>query len=290
MRETSVPPHNASELSVMPHQKIIAKSWRKQPILNVAVDELSLHQLLDELLEGVVFTLNPDHMFFLQRDLEFLRCYKDADFVTADSKYVYWGLKFLRRRIAEKVSGSDLVPAFLDFHRSNLNVKVFYLGAQSGVAQQAQRNSNNRAGREIVVGALSPSMNFVESFEEIQSAIALINSSGANVLIVGLGAPKQEKWIMKHRHLLPNVKIYMGVGAAIDYEAGHVSRAPSWMTQNGLEWVYRIATEPRRYWRRYARDLEYFWLLLLDKLNLYQSPIDAGESNSTKYSGRSSHD
>jgi UDP-N-acetyl-D-mannosaminuronic acid transferase (WecB/TagA/CpsF family) len=64
----------------------------------------------------------------------------------------------------------------------------------------------------------------------------------------------------------------MGVGATIDYEADAVRRAPRWMTQNGLEWLYRISTEPRRYWRRYARDMEYFWLLLLDAAGRYRAP------------------
>ena len=94
----------------------------------------------------------------------------------------------------------------------------------------------------------------------------MINDSKATCLIVGLGAPKQEVWIVKHRHLMPHVKVYMGVGATIDYEADAVRRAPRWMAQNGLEWVYRMTTEPRRYWRRYARTLEYFWLVLLRPL------------------------
>ena len=64
----------------------------------------------------------------------------------------------------------------------------------------------------------------------------------------------------------------MGVGATIDYEAGAVPRAPRWMTRSGLEWVYRITTEPRRYWRRYLRDMEYFWLLALDGMGLYRQP------------------
>ena len=108
---------------------------------------------------------------------------------------------------------------------------------------------------------------------EIAETIAMINASGATCLIVGLGAPKQEIWITRHRQAMPGVKVFMGVGAAIDYEAGHVSRAPRWMTRTGLEWLYRLATEPRRYWRRYLRDVEYFWLLLLDGLGLYRSPM-----------------
>ena len=116
-------------------------------------------------------------------------------------------------------------------------------------------------------------MQFVKDEAEIADTIRIINESGANVLIVGLGAPKQEIWMVKYRHAMPGVKIYMGVGATIDYEAGVVARAPRWMTRRGLEWVYRITTEPRRYWRRYLRDLEFFWLVLVDGLGLYKSPF-----------------
>jgi UDP-N-acetyl-D-mannosaminuronic acid transferase (WecB/TagA/CpsF family) len=77
---------------------------------------------------------------------------------------------------------------------------------------------------------------------------------------------------------MPAVKVYMGVGATIDYEANAVRRAPRWMAQNGLEWVYRMATEPRRYWRRYARQLEFLWLVLLDRFGLYRPPAKLGET------------
>jgi exopolysaccharide biosynthesis WecB/TagA/CpsF family protein len=92
------------------------------------------------------------------------------------------------------------------------------------------------------------------------------------VLIVGLGAPKQEIWIDRYRGAMPNVRIFMGVGATIDYEADAVPRAPRWMTRNGLEWLYRITTEPKRYWRRYLRDMEFFWLVAMDGLGRYRPP------------------
>ena len=71
---------------------------------------------------------------------------------------------------------------------------------------------------------------------------------------------------------MPNVKVFMGVGATIDYEAEAVRRAPPWMARHGLEWVYRMTTEPRRYWRRYTRTLEFFWLVVLDRFALYRPP------------------
>jgi len=249
------------------------RPWPRSRMLNVWVDNLSMAELMTALDEGIVWTLNPDHLYHLQRNRDFYEAYRQADFITSDSKYVYWGLAWIGRRIKEKVSGSDIVPAYCAYHAKNPAVRVFLLGAKPGIAQQAMERINARVGSQIVVGAHSPSMNFVNDEAEIAEAIAVVNASGATCLIVGLGAPKQEIWITRHRHAMPNVKVYMGVGAAIDYEAGAVKRAPRWMTRSGLEWVYRITTEPRRYWRRYLRDMEYFWLLLLDGLGLYRSPM-----------------
>jgi exopolysaccharide biosynthesis WecB/TagA/CpsF family protein len=241
-------------------------------MLNVWIDNLSMAELMEELREGIVWTLNPDHLYHLQRNEDFYRAYRQADFITSDSKYVYWSTHWLGRPIQEKVSGADLVPAFCDYHRNNPNIKVFLLGAKPGIAAIAQQRINERAGRDMVVGALGPSMNFVNDPTETQQAIDQINTSEANVLIVGLGAPKQELWITRNRNRMPNVKIYMGIGAVIDYEANVVKRAPQWMTRNGLEWVYRITTEPRRYWRRYLRDMEFFWLVLKDRIGRYSPP------------------
>ena len=242
-------------------------------LLNVWVDNLSMAELMAAREQGIVWKRNPDHLYHLQRNRVFYDAYRQADFITSDSKYVYWGLAWIGRRIKEKVSGSDIVPAYCAHHAGNPAVKVFLLGAAPGVAQRALERINARVGAQIVVGAHSPSMRFVNDPAEIADTIALINASGATCLIVGLGAPKQEIWITRHRHLMPGVKVYMGVGAAIDYEAGHVKRAPRWMTRTGLEWLYRLTTEPRRYWRRYLRDLEYFWLLFLDGVGLYRSPM-----------------
>jgi N-acetylglucosaminyldiphosphoundecaprenol N-acetyl-beta-D-mannosaminyltransferase len=248
------------------------REWPRSRLLNVWVDDLSMSQLMQRLDSGMVLTLNPDHLYHLQRNPAFFSAYRKADFITSDSKYVYWSLGWIGRRIQEKVSGSDIVPAFCHHHRDNPDVKVFLLGAAPGIAQKARERINAREGREIVVGAHGPSMNFVNDGKEIDDVLRTIRASGATVLIVGLGAPKQEIWMDRYRAAMPNVRIFMGVGATIDYEADAVVRAPRWMTRNGLEWLYRMTTEPKRYWRRYLRDLEFFWLVLLDGLGLYRAP------------------
>jgi len=249
-----------------------ARAWPRSRLLNVWVDDLTMSELMDKLDRGMVFTLNPDHLYHLQRNAAFFSAYRKADFITSDSKYVYWALGWIGRRIQEKVSGSDIVPTFCHHHRNDPATKVFLLGAAPGIAQRALERINAREGRDIVVGALGPSMNFVNDEVEIADALRRINESGATVLIVGLGAPKQEIWMDRYRSAMPNVRVFMGVGATIDYEADAVVRAPRWMTRNGLEWLYRITTEPKRYWRRYLRDVEFFWLVLLDGIGLYRPP------------------
>lgn len=248
------------------------RRWRRARILNAWVDDLTVEQLIERMDRGMLFTLNPDHAYHLQRNPAFAAAYRDAGFVTSDSKYVYWGLGALGRGIQAKCSGSDVVPAFWRYHARDPAVRIFLLGARPGVADRARTRINALAGRDIVVGALGPSFDFVNDADETAAAIAAINQAEATVLIVGLGAPKQEIWIHRHRAAMPNVRLFMGVGATIDYEALAVKRAPGWMTRNGLEWVYRMATEPRRYWRRYARTLEFFWLVLLDRFRRYRPP------------------
>jgi exopolysaccharide biosynthesis WecB/TagA/CpsF family protein len=228
--------------------------------------------IVEELREGILFTLNPDHLYWLQRNPDFAAAYRNATLVSCDSKYVYWALGFLGRAIEQKSSGSDIVPAYWRHHANNPAVSIFLLGAKPGIAEMARERINRLAGRKIVVGALGPSFNFVNDEQETSEAIAMINASGATCLIVGLGAPKQEIWIDRHRSRMPGIKTYMGVGATIDYEAEAVRRAPHWMTRNGLEWIYRMATEPRRYWRRYTRTMEFFWLVLFDRFGLYRPP------------------
>jgi exopolysaccharide biosynthesis WecB/TagA/CpsF family protein len=248
------------------------RRWHRSRILNAWVDSLAVQEIVEELDEGILFTLNPDHLYWLQRNADFAAAYRNASLVSSDSKYVYWALGFLRRAIKQKSSGSDIVPAYWRHHANNSAVRIFLLGAKPGIAQMARERINRLAGREIVVGAHGPSFDFVNDEQETAEAIGMINASGATCLIVGLGAPKQEIWINRHRSRMPNVKVFMGVGATIDYEAEAVRRAPPWMTRNGLEWVYRMTTEPRRYWRRYTRTLEFFWLVVLDRFGLYRPP------------------
>jgi len=251
--------------------------WPRQPLLNVWADDLSMDDLLARLAStgGVVFTVNPDHLYHLQYNPEFLRAYRSADIITVDSHYVRLALRAQGRTVANRLPGSDIVPAFCARQAGDASTRIFLLGARPGVAQAAREAINRKAGRELVVGAHGPSMSFVDDPAEIDSVLDMIRSSGANVLLVGLGAPKQEIWISRVRHRLPQVRVMMGIGATIDYEAGAVRRAPLPLRRLGLEWTYRVASEPRRYLMRYVRSSKFLWWMLLDRLGRYKDPFAA---------------
>ncbi|MEO1401812.1 MAG: WecB/TagA/CpsF family glycosyltransferase [Cyanobacteria bacterium J06635_1] len=238
-------------------------------ILNVKIDNISKNDLLDNLKSGgTVFTPNIDHIVKLQNDRDFCRAYDSADYRVCDSQILLYVSRLLNKPIQEKISGSDFFSVFYEHYKDEPDIKIFLLGAAEGVAAKAQKRINEKVGREMVVSAHSPSFGFEKSDEESQEIINLINESGATVLAIGVGAPKQEKWLYQYKHQLKTVKVILAVGATIDFEAGNLQRAPKWMSELGLEWVHRLTTEPKRLWKRYLiDDVSFFWLLLKDLLS-----------------------
>lgn len=241
---------------------------KKVNLLNTWIDNVSTTELLKQLKSGVVFTPNVDHLVKLQKDPEFAQAYSIANYLVCDSQILMYAAKFLGVSLKEKISGSDLFPAFYNYHSQNESIKIFLLGASEGVASSAQSKINERVGRNIIVQAHSPSFGFEKSEAECQKIVEMINESGATVLAIGVGAPKQEKWIYKYKDQLPNIKIFLAIGATIDFEAGQIKRSPKWMSEIGLEWLYRLLSEPQRLWKRYlVESLPFFWLLLKQKIH-----------------------
>lgn len=235
-------------------------------ILNVEIDNLSMQEFLTQLDRGVVFTPNVDHLMKLQHDAAFVAAYQQADYRVCDSQVLLYAARFLGDPIKAKISGSDLFPQFCEYHAKNEKIKIFLLGGAPGIAAQAQARINQRIGRSIIVAAHSPSFGFEKNPQECLNLIQMIRQSTANVLVVGVGAPKQEIWITKHRQMLPNIDIFLAVGAAIDFEAGNKPRSPEWMSHLGIEWMHRLASEPGRLWKRYLiEDMPFFLLLFKQK-------------------------
>ena len=135
------------------------------------------------------------------------------------------------------------------------------------MAREAQRRINARIGRQIVVGEYSPPYGFEQNREECEKVLSILQRSPANVVAVCLGAPKQEKWIATYRDCLPGIDIFMAIGATVDFEAGMNPRSPKFVSDIGLEWLYRLLREPRRLWKRYLLDgFPFVGLVLAEKL------------------------
>lgn len=243
-------------------------------ILNSNILSLTQTDLLNQLQRGVLITPNLDHLVKLQRDREFYKVYRQAEWVVCDSKILYLLSKLLKHPLPEAIPGSSFFTAFYMFHKDDPDCRIFLLGAKEGIAQKAMERINEKVGRKIVVGAHSPSFGFEKDEKECKELVDIVNRSGANVLLVGVGAPKQEKWIMKYRNQMPDVDLFMALGATIDFEAGTLKRAPRLWQKLGMEWLYRCLKEPRRLFKRYfVDDMQFFYYFAQQLLGIYKDPF-----------------
>ena len=232
-------------------------------------------QLLETLQRGVVVTPNIDHLVKLQKDRELYELYKRTEWVVCDSRLLYLFTKLLPRSLPEAVPGSSFFPAFYTYHKADEDCRIFLLGGMGDVARRAMDNINSKVGRQIVVGAYSPSFGFDAKPAENEAIVEMVNASGATVVPVCVGCPKQEKWIYAHKEQMPGVKIWMALGATIDFEAGNVKRAPMIWQKLYLEWFYRFCTEPRRLFKRYfIDDMRFFWYFGKQLAGAYRNPFE----------------
>jgi len=180
-------------------------------------------------------------------DVEFKIAVNNADMATPDGAPIAWALRRLGHPMQERINGPDLMMKYLE-EAERLDQVVFFYGSTESTLAKLRVALAKQFPRLRIGGTYSPPFRSM-SLEEDEQVIDMINESGANVVFVGLGCPKQEKWMADHRGRVNAVMI--GVGAAFDYHAGVIKRAPLWWQRNGLEWLYRLASEPRRLFKRY---------------------------------------
>jgi len=198
-----------------------------------------------------VVTPNIDHAVTFQHRADFRAAYEDASLVLADGAPLVVAARAFRKPLPGRVAGSDLVPQLLATATKPL--RVFLLGAAPGVANEAAIRIHADHPDVQVVGVYSPPIGFDNDVAENAKIIAQVAAAEPDLLIVGLGAPRQELWVHRHQHKL-GAKVVICAGATIDFLAGHRRRSPVWMRRAGLEWFYRVCGEPRRLAGRYARD------------------------------------
>jgi len=193
----------------------------------------------------------------LERHEGLRRAYDGADLVLADGMPVVLASRLLGRGLPERVTGADLVPAVFEAAQRRGGLRVFLLGAGPGIAEEAAVKIEQRWPGVQVTGTYCPPMGFENDPDENATILSRIAAATPDVVVVGLGAPKQELWVHAHREQI-DAGVALCVGATIDFLAGHKSRAPLWMQKAGLEWLHRVATEPRRLLGRYLRDAWHF--------------------------------
>jgi N-acetylglucosaminyldiphosphoundecaprenol N-acetyl-beta-D-mannosaminyltransferase len=200
-----------------------------------------------------VVTPNVNHAVLLRSHREFAAVYAEADFVLADGAPLVFLSRLFGEGVPERVAGSDLVPELFERAPIDRPVRVFLLGGRPEVNGRAAQTIEARWQGVRVVGRDSPPLGFEHRESENRRILDAVEQSRPDVLIVGLGSPKQELWVHRHRDAL-RAKVALCVGATIDFLAGARRRAPVWMRRSGLEWVHRVASEPRRLSGRYLHD------------------------------------
>ena len=228
----------------------------KEPvkILDVPVHPLTMGEAVSVLEESItsgeqafVVTANAEIIMMCQEDAGYKKIVsQDAQLVLPDGAGAVWAGRHLGYKVPERVAGFDLYCQLLD-KAAQKGYKAFFFGGSPGIAEAAKAKSEELYLGVQVVGC----RNGYFKEEESQAIIDEINASGADMLFAALGAPKQEKWLVRYREQL-KPKILMGIGGSFDVFAGKMERAPKWMQDASLEWLFRLYKQPSRFMRMMA--------------------------------------
>lgn len=239
-------------------------------ILGIPFDSLTLGEALERIEQMIcsrrphyLVTANVDFLVQARQDVELRRILLEADLVLCDGTPLVWASRLLGNALPDRVAGADLVPLLIETSAEK-QYRLFFLGAAPESSSQAVAKLRAAFPRLLIAGHYSPPYRTLLEMDHEEIKRRVIEAR-ADVLLVSFGCPKQEKWIAMHFRQL-GVPVTIGVGATIDFLAGQVRRAPPWMRRMGLEWVFRLGQEPRRLFRRYAKDIWSFGGSLLAQL------------------------
>lgn len=244
-------------------------------ISNTRFDNVNMAGAVERILQLVhkadspqhVCTGNMDHLALLNEDAEFQAIYSSAALVLADGMPIVW-LSRLRpdtENLVERVAGSDLL---FELCRASAwtGLKLFFLGGMPGAADAAKEILEERFPGVQICGTYCPPKETFDTPEEQNNIAEILRAANPDVLLVGLGAPKQEKWIARHKMQL-GVPVSIGVGGSFEMAAGMILRAPQLIQRMGMEWAWRLLQDPKRLYKRYiCRDLPLLASLLSDAL------------------------
>lgn len=245
-------------------------------LIGVKINILTSHELYEKIIsiinsncmdKKIIFTPNVDILVTAESDKDFKKILNAADFNIPDGKPLIWASKFLGEPLKEKISGSSLFFKLCEI-ASLTDLSFFLLGGAPGVSDKAKKKLEETYPNIHIVGSYSPPFGFENNLTEERKIISLVNEVSPDILVLGFGAPKQEKWILKNREQL-NFGVALGLGATIDFAAGIKKMPPEFIKTIGFAWLWRLLSEPKRLWKRYLiKDMKFFWYVFQQKFNL----------------------
>lgn len=231
----------------------------KQSLLNTYVNNVDMNetiQMIEEFIKkkkkSYVVSINVDVVIKIENDPYLKKITDEADIVLVDGKPLVWIAKIHKNPVKEKISGSDLVPRLCEVSAEK-GYSIFIIGGKDGIAEQARLKLKEKLPNINIVGTYAPPMGFEKNAEELNKINQMISEVKPDLLIACFGCPKQEKFIYENYQKYDAV-VSVCAGATVDFLAGNVKRAPKWMSNHGLEWLYRFSQEPKRLFKRYFID------------------------------------
>lgn len=228
------------------------------PVISMNVDVTSISKVLNETKSNLsdrrsrYICVSNVHMCMETFDLPaFRKVVNEADLVIPDGRPIYWAQKLLGHKEAQQVRGQDIMNAICELSNTSELKIGFYGGSSDDVLQQVIAKLKQKYPLIKIVYSYSPPFRSLTQSEDEQ-VVAAITDSEVDVLFVGIGCPKQEIWMAEHKERVNCVML--GVGAAYDFIAGSKKHAPRWMQKIGLEWLFRLVSEPSRLWKRYLKQ------------------------------------
>ena len=233
----------------------------KKNILGFDVYNISSNDLIKNIFDdfnnnisNFIVNINPEIIIKNYRNKELINIFNSQKYQIPDGIGIIIASKIKHEKIQERITGIDLMNLICK-ESVNYDAKIYLYGSKDGIAQKAKKELELTYPNINIVGTCN-------GYEDKEKVIKKINESNANILFVGLGSPKQEKFIINNREILKNIKIFMPVGGSFDVISKTLKRAPSWMIKANLEWLYRLFQEPKRIFRQ-INLLKFIFLVIL---------------------------
>ena len=264
----------------------VVKGCPRFSVLGVGVEAVQIPEVVAQMEEWIkekaachsIAATGMHGIVEAQRDSSFEEILNATDLVVPDGMPLVWLGRRRGYNLPRRVYGPELMLAFCE-QTQEKSYRHFFYGGEPGVAEQLAKSLNRRFPAMQVAGTYSPPFRPM-SKEENEEIVAMISHAAPDVLWVGLGTSKQERWMHEHKNRL-NVPVLVGVGAAFDLLSGRKKQAPRWMREHGLEWLFRLCREPRRLWRRYLiYGAQFVLYVALESLGLKKFPPPEENTNS----------